>query len=178
MLLAPSLTLRPAYPLAAACLLAVACLLALRVATPAAGQGPRTLTDWQRDLRASSADVRARAAQALVIFNQRAVPALTSALGDGEYKVRVSAAEALVKIGPGPVVPSMIEALRNSEVGVRSNAAVVLGAFGPAAKSAVPALVGALKDVNPRVRELAVEALNQIEFPGPNQAVTFPLNCH
>jgi len=157
---------------------AVACLLALLVATPVAGQGARTLADWQRDLRDPSADVRARAAQALAAFDRRAVAALAGALGDGEYKVRASAAEALVKIGPGPVVPSMIEALRSAEAGARANAAVVLGAFGPAAKPAIPALARALRDANPRVRELAGEALNRIAPRGPHQPATFPLTCH
>ncbi len=157
---------------------AVACLLALLIAPPATGQSRRTLTDWQRDLRDPSADVRARAAQGLAAFDQRAVAALTGALGDGEYKVRASAAEALVKIGPGPVVPSMIEALRNAEAAVRANAAVVLGAFGPAAKSAVPALARALKDANPRVRELAGDALSRIASSESKQPASFLLNCH
>lgn len=160
---------------------AVSCLLAtlaLLVATPVAGQGGRTLADWQRDLRDPSPAIRAGAAQALAAFDQRAVPALTGALGDSEYKVRVSAAEALVKIGPGRVVPSMIEALKSTDVATRANAAVVLGAFGPPAKPAVPALARALKDANPRVRELADEALDRITSAGPNRPVTFPLNCH
>jgi HEAT repeat protein len=72
----------------------------------------------------------------------------------------------------------MIEALRNPEVGVRANAAVVLGAFGPAAKPAVPALARALSDANPRVRELAGEALQRVASPGAHQLTTFPLNCH
>jgi HEAT repeat protein len=157
---------------------ALAGLLALLVATPVVAQGGRTLTEWQRDLRDPAADVRARAAQALAASDQRAVPALTGALGDGEYKVRASAAEALVKIGPGAVVHSMIEALRNTDGRVRANAAVVLGAFGPAAMPAVPALARSLRDENPRVRELAGEALKRIASAGPNQPATFSLNCH
>jgi HEAT repeat protein len=62
-------------------------------------------------------------------------------------------------------------------VGVRASAAVVLGALGPAAKPAIRALAGALKDPNPRVSELAGEALNRIASSGPNQP-TLPLNCH
>lgn len=160
---------------------AISCLLAalgLLVASPVTGQGERALADWQRDLRHPSPEVRARAAQALVAFDRSAVAALTGALGDGEFKVRASAAEALVKIGPERVVDSMIEALRSTEIPVRANAAVVLGAFGPSAKAAVPALARTLKDANPRVRELAGEALARITSAGPNQPVTFPLNCH
>ena len=149
----------------------------LLVAAPALGQGGRTLADWQRDLRDPAVDVRVRAVQALVAFDRRAVPPLTSALGDNEYKVRASAAEALVRIAPGHVLPGMIEALRSTEARVRANAAVVLGAFGPAATPAVPALARALKDPNLRVRELAGEALNRIAAAGQNQPTTL-LTCH
>ncbi len=144
----------------------------------AVAQNGRTFVEWQRDLRDPSPDVRARAAQALATFEHRAVPVLTSVLNDKEYKVRSNAAEALVKIGPGRVVPSMIEALRSPEVPIRANAAIVLGAFGPAAQGAIPALARALKDANPRVRELAGEALNRIMGTGANDPITFPLNCH
>lgn len=79
----------------------------LFVASPVLGQGGRTLADWQRDLRDPAVDVRARAVQALVAFDRHAVPALTGALGDKEFRVRASAAEALVKMGPGHVMPGM-----------------------------------------------------------------------
>jgi HEAT repeat protein len=150
----------------------------LFVASPVLGQGGRTLADWQRDLRDPAVDVRARAVQALVAFDRRAVPALTGALGDKEFRVRANAAEALVKMGADHVVPAMIGALHSAEVGVRANAAAVLGAFGPAAKPAGPALALALGDPNPRVRELAGEALNRIASAGRNQPATLPLNCH
>jgi HEAT repeat protein len=150
----------------------------LVVAGPVLSRGGRTLADWQRDLRDPAVDVRVRAAQALMAFDQRAVPVLTGALGDKEYRVRASAADALVKMPSSHVVPGMIEALRNADPGVRANAAVVLGAFGPAAQHAVQALARALKDPNLRVRELAGEALNRIVSPAPNQPTTLPLNCH
>jgi HEAT repeat protein len=113
-----------------------------------------------------------------VRFPQRAIPALTTTLGDAEYAVRVSAAQSLVRIGPGLVVPAMVEALRSTEVPIRANAAVVLGAFGPAAKSAVPALATALKDPHARVRELAAEAMDRVLATDPNTPVVFPMNCH
>ena len=64
----------------------------LVVANPVFGQDSRTVTDWQRDLRHPAVEVRVHAAQRLVAFDQRAVPALTGALGDKEYRVRASAA--------------------------------------------------------------------------------------
>jgi HEAT repeat protein len=104
------------------------------VAGPVLGQAGRTLADWQHDLRDPAVDVRVRAAQALVAFQQRAVPILTGVLGDKEYRVRANAAVVLVKTPSSYVVPGMIEAPRNADPGVRANAAVVLGTFGPAAK--------------------------------------------
>jgi HEAT repeat protein len=138
----------------------------------------RTAADWERTLRDPSADVRVGAARALAAFDQRAVTALTAALGDSEYSVRAGAAEALVRIGPGPVVPGMIDALRNDAVPIRANAAAVLGAFGPEARRAIPALVRAREDTNPRVRELASEALNRVTAAGPNQAPAPGPHCH
>jgi HEAT repeat protein len=148
------------------------------LSVPATEPPRRTVSEWERDLRDPSVDVRARAAQALSAFQARAIGPLTAALNDTEYRVRASAAESLVKIGPGPVIPGMIKALDSPDVPIRANAAVVLGAFGPDAKAAVPALARALKDQNLRVRELAGEALNRIAATGPATAVTFPLNCH
>jgi HEAT repeat protein len=153
-------------------------LLPVWLVAPALGQTTRTLAEWQRELRDPSPEVRARAAEALAAFDQRAVPALTTTLGDAEYQVRVSAAQALVRIGPGLVVPAMIDALRSKEVPIRANAAVVLGAFGPAAKSAVPALASALKDPHARVRELAAEAMDRVLSTDPTVPVVFPMNCH
>jgi HEAT repeat protein len=152
--------------------------LLLFLAPPAAAQDRGTLAGWQRGLRDPSADVRARAARALAAFDRHAVPALVGALGDGEYTVRTSAAEALVKIGPGAVVPGVIEALGHTESRVRANAAVVLGSFGPAAMPAVPALTRALKDTNPRVRELASEALHRIASAGSTPNASFLMRCH
>ena len=136
----------------------------------------RAFADWQRDLRDRSPEVRARAAEALGRFGPGAVPLLTPAMGDPELAVRRAAAEALRAIGPA-VVPSMIRALENSEVRIRANAAAVLGGLGPAARDAVPSLARALKDANPRVRELATEAIDRITSTDGSYS-TAPLNCH
>ena len=149
----------------------------LLIASPALGQSGRSLAEWQRDLRNPAVDVRVRAVQALVAFDRRAVPVLTTALADKEYRVRASAVEVLVKMPPADVVPGMIEALRSAEVSIRANAAGVLGSFGAAAIAAAPALARALKDDHPRVRELAGEALTRISGD-PNQAVMLPFTCH
>lgn len=157
---------------------AVVLCTALVVTVPVFAQGGRTLAEWQRDLRDPAVDVRVRAAQELGGFDRRAVPALTGALGDKEYSVRAAAVAALLKMRPTDVVPTMVEALQSAEVSVRANAAGVLGSFGTAAMPAVPALARALKDANPRVRELAGEALNRIAAAGSNQPSTLSFDCH
>jgi HEAT repeat protein len=72
----------------------------------------------------------------------------------------------------------MLEALKSPEVPVRANAVVVLGAFGPVAMPAIPALAQALKDSNPRVQELAGEAMTRITASEPNDPVAWLLGCH
>ena len=47
-----------------------------------------------------------------------------------------------------------------------------------AALPAVSALARALKDPNPRVRELASEALNRISSAGSNEPSTLLFSCH
>ena len=140
--------------------------------------GGRAPIEWQEDLNNPSLDVRVQAVKALATFEDRAVPALTRALSDKEHRVRSAAVETLSKIGPGPVVPSMLEALKSPEVPVRANAVVVLGAFGPVAMPAIPALAQALKDSNPRVQELADEAMTRITASEPNDPVAWLLGCH
>ena len=136
----------------------------------------RAFADWQRDLRDRSPEARAKAAEALGRFGPGAVPLLTPALGDPELTVRRAAAEALRAIGPA-VVPAMIRVLESSDVRIRANAVVVLGGLGPAARDAVPSLARALKDANPRVRELATEAIDRITSTDGSYS-TAPLNCH
>jgi HEAT repeat protein len=57
------------------------------------------------------------------------VPALITALGDANVRVRWKAAQALEQIGPAAAeaVPALITALGDDDVGVRSAAAKALG---------------------------------------------------
>ncbi len=89
--------------------------------------------------------------------------------------VRCRAARALWRITrePAAVIPELVDGLQyrgrqdhapdhdNSEVGVF--AAETLGEMGPKARSAVPGLVAALKDVRPSVRVAAANALREID---------------
>jgi HEAT repeat protein len=100
---------------------------------------------------------------------EKAIPGLIEALGDKDEKVREQTVKALGKIGRarsrivGPVVTALIKALGDTEKDVREEAAKALGKIGPTAEKAVPALLGALKDRNSRVRKRVKEALEEIQ---------------
>lgn len=103
-----------------------------------------------------------------------AIPVLAGLLEDfddmhvlGGVHVAGSASDALARIGP-PAVSVLLEAFRHRDARVRREAAGALGHIGPAAREAVPALIGAASadaDVGP----YAIRALGKI---GPvNHAV-------
>ena len=116
--------------------------------------------------------VRRFAAQALGEIEadpKVAVPALTAALKDDHKELLEAAVTSLVPCKMGePAVPALISFLKNKsevpdKVGkkapaptdptalVRTKAIEVLGNMGPKAKSAVPVLTDALKDMNVRI---------------------------
>jgi HEAT repeat protein len=97
-----------------------------------------------------------------------ALPNLLEGLRDPDATFRMSAHHALVFLGPG-AVPYLVRALADPSERVWYSAVLALGKIGPAARSAVPALVDALKGGNTSLRILALNALVRID-PG-HQAV-------
>ena len=113
-------------------------------------------------LKDKNAKVRGDAAYALGrIGDKRAVDALIEVLRneDDDALVRLSAAEALIRIGE-PAVEPLIEALKDEDEDARSFAADALGEIGD--RRAVDALVKILKDGSAEVRESAACALGKI----------------
>ncbi len=95
-----------------------------------------------------------------------AVPALTPLLADHEFRVRQTAARALVGIGESAAaVPVLAEGLAAPDVSARLDAAQALRDLGPAAAPATDALVKALADPELLVRTYAVDALGEIGPP-------------
>ena len=101
-----------------------------------------------------------------------AVPTLLRETGGSDPYVQRSAFAALADIhaDPDAVVPVLIKGLQNRYWVIQYNSAEGLGNFGPAAKSAVPALVGLIKtsvpgtqSAIPEVRQAALEALKKID---------------
>ena len=76
----------------------------------------------------------------------------------------------LSEIG-APAIPTLIKAIHQEGFRRREKAAIILGHIGPAAKSAVPDLITALKeDEHPRVRRASAHALGKIG-PGAKAAI-------
>jgi HEAT repeat protein len=91
-----------------------------------------------------------------------AVPALKKALADKTFAPQVQAAEAIWRISDETELPLKVlqRELRGTQVPLE--ACQSLGRMGPAAKSAIPTLVQALKSKDGGVRQGAAEALGQI----------------
>lgn len=99
--------------------------------------------------------------------NTDAAIALVSALSDEHPKVKDSAAHALGNIGlREPMVPLLVEGLKVGEV--QSRRAVVQALMQLEGKEAYSALLTALKDSDPQVRQGAIAALGEL---GDRQAL-------
>ena len=101
-------------------------------------------------------------------FDIRAsLPALISALKDGDPRVRGLSAQAIGNIGPNaaPAVPELITLLASTDEGSRISACIGLYGIGPAAREALPALRKALTDPSTDVRRSAQRAIDKIEAP-------------
>jgi HEAT repeat protein len=84
-------------------------------------------------------------------------------LRDRDPASRQQAMWALARLGPEPEhVRAVTEMLTDNNQGVRHGAALNLGRMGPAAASAVPQLLTALRDEDQFVRTAAVRALGRI----------------
>src|SRR5262245_65752000 len=86
---------------------------------------------------------------------------LVEALKDPDPDVRQNLGSALAKIGPDAVEP-LVEALKGDNPDRRAGAAYTLGLIGPAAKTALPALLEALKDDAVEVRRQASYAIARL----------------
>ena len=107
------------------------------------------------------------------------VPLILKGMRDDDAQVRKSADEALIHIGP-PAAPRLIAALKQGDVNTRIDAARVLWLLcsiglrptsDDVTRTTVTALIEALGDSEPRVRENVVEALASI---GPDAVNALP----
>ncbi len=114
----------------------------------------------------SHSDLRYHAIVALGNLGKKAaiaVPALIDLLDNEDAVIRVTAIEALCKIGSAiETVPALVRVLRDESVYVRAHAAFGLGCFREKAIFAVDALIAALKDDDEWVRGNAADAIARI----------------
>ncbi|HUG36544.1 MAG TPA: HEAT repeat domain-containing protein [Candidatus Limnocylindrales bacterium] len=96
-----------------------------------------------------------------------AIAALVRALGDPDAAVLDNAAHSLLDLGQA-AVPALTEALKHPDGGVRAGAAVALtagvqfGQFRPVSAETVRALIEALKDSQPDVRDEVARVLAEV----------------
>jgi len=90
---------------------------------------------------------------------------LQSGLKDASAFVRVECALALWRIDKSAEVgmPALKQGLATDDALLQQRAANILGEIGPAARSATAALISAVREGNPRVREAAALALKRID---------------
>jgi HEAT repeat protein len=139
----------------------------LRALAPDAGQ----LGDADRaELTRISADLlghhrhrplREAAAETLGVLGPRALDPLRLALGDGDYRVRAKAAEALARLGPAAAsaAPELVQALDPFR-GTAREAAAALVAIGPLAR---PALEDRARQAPAWVRPLLTATVRAVE---------------
>lgn len=130
--------------------------------------GSKTLEELIGELRSKKTQVRVAAADALGAMGARAkpaIPALVHALADEDFWAASAVTDALSAVGP-PAVPALIDAVQNGQGVAQLRAVMALRGMGPAAKPAIPALRKALQDKTPRVRDLAAQALEDLEGGG------------
>ena len=91
-----------------------------------------------------------------------AVPFLITAIDDVNWEVSVNAVKSLGQIGPvaSSAVPALSNALRSENEMIRNNAVLALAEIG---QTAIPTLIGALKDTDKIVRRSAAFSMSRID---------------
>jgi HEAT repeat protein len=110
--------------------------------------------------REPDSNIRWLATGALSKIGQAAVPGLTKALRDEDWKVRRSACEALWGMGDVTAVPSLVEALLDRNDVVRQAAASALEAMGA---TSVPGLIAGLNNSHRQIAQASADLLRRID---------------
>jgi HEAT repeat protein len=126
-------------------------------------------------LRAADADPNLRVAALTGLMRlgadaAEAVPALVTSLGDANWAICRSAADALAAVGQA-AVPGLVGALRDPNPQVRMTAIDILRGIEPPPQAAVLELAQMLADPHPEIVIAAAEAMGEIGFV-PAAAVT------
>jgi HEAT repeat protein len=126
------------------------------------------LPDLMRSLRGHAPTDRLRAAKDLGRLGwlaRDALPALVTALDDGDAKVREAVAHAVGQMGPD-AVPALSGMLVHPDKYVRRHAVWALGKLGPLARPVLRDLCAGLRDADPRTASGAAQALGNMGTDG------------
>lgn len=128
-----------------------------KVAPPDAKQLKKLI----HDLGSDDFGVREKATQSLSDIGRPALPALREALQSPDAEVRQRARRIMDSIQTS--TKYLLESLKDPDAAQRKEAAEILERLGATAKTAVPALVEALKDKDETVRDAVINALVAID---------------
>jgi HEAT repeat protein len=137
--------------------------------------GPDSVSRLIDALDGENAEARISAAQRLGgIGDKSAIPSLIRLLRDDDWNVREAAAQALGRMKAAGAVVGLLEALRVGRPGPfgASGGPVFMEAIRAIGALAVPVLVDALSDDDPRMRLYIVDLLHQIGEPDAVLALT------
>jgi HEAT repeat protein len=125
------------------------------------------LRDDNARVRSAAADAARRIPAKNDVDKLTVVTGLLRCLTDEDEDVRLSAAGALWPLTPADthvkLTKTVAAALESQSPSARKRAATILAEFGREARAAVPALVTALRDLDPGVREAVADALKKID---------------
>jgi len=121
----------------------------------------QTTEEIRSRLRDEDEEARHAAVQSLALLGQEALPLLAEALGDGSWRVRKAALEAVVVL-PGPEkLDFLLQGIRDEEsAGRRNTCTEALIRLGEEAIPLTPAL---LADPDPDIRKFGVDILGNIQ---------------
>jgi putative heme-binding domain-containing protein len=117
--------------------------------------------------------VRQVAVHAAGLYGDRdAAAALKTLVVQGEPQLRLKAAESLGRIGQGDAVPALLDSLRQGSIDRHLEHALVYALIRINDRAAT---IAGLEDSNPRVRQAALVALDQMPDGGLTEDVVVPL---
>ena len=92
-------------------------------------------------------------------ITEKNIQKLIYSLNDGDYDVRNSIGDILVKTGK-PTIPFLIESLKHPDPEIQVESARILGRLGD--EEAIEPLIASLKDENVQLRKEAALSINKI----------------
>jgi HEAT repeat protein len=132
---------------------------------PFGAPGDKTPREWIAELRGDDPGRVQEARKALIRFGKWSVPELTAVLRDSEAKGRPAVAAMLGELGAlaESATADLVLTLKAEDEALRTASVEALGKIG--ARGAYDAMLPALDDISPAVRQAAAQALEKLGPP-------------